>query len=308
MHILFIGGTRFVGRAMAAEALRRGHRVDLFHRGRIGTDTLSGAGHLLGDRMQELSALAEGRWDATVDVCGYRPGEVRRLAVALQGRGGRHAFVSSVSAYADDIAAHSDERARRAGTAVLQGRDPATIAIDGETYGPLKVLCEDAVLTEHRGALVLRPTYVIGPYDPTQRFAEWVRRLSAGGTVDAPEPRDEPIQVIDARDQAAFAIDALERGMSGTFNVAGPAQPITYGALLECIAEAVGPPGTKLRWHKVDDVESGAARFPMWGQASYSGVSSVDASAARAQGLRCRPVADSARDVLAWLHRSSRGS
>ncbi len=222
MQILFIGGTRFVGRAMAAEALRRDHRVDLFHRGHTGADALPGARHLLGDRMQDLSALAEGRWDATVDVCGYRPGEIGRLAAALQGRGGHHAFVSSVSVYADDIAAHSDERARRTDTAVLQGRDPALVPIDAESYGPLKVLCEDAVLAEHSGALILRPTYVIGPHDPTQRFAEWVRRIAAGGEVDAPEPRDEPIQVIDARDLAAFAVDALEHRLSGAFNLAGP--------------------------------------------------------------------------------------
>ena len=304
MHILFIGGTRFVGLAMAQEALRRDHRVDVFHRGRTGLDALPGARHLIGDRGTDLAVLAGGRWDATVDVCGYRPGELHTLAQALGGRGGHQAFVSSISAYADDIAAHSDESARLADSAVLQGRDPGSVPIDAETYGPLKALCEEALRARHADALVLGPTFVIGAHDPTPRFPEWVRRIAAGGVVDAPEPRDEPIQVIDARDLATFAIDALERGLSGSFNLAGPDQALGFGALLEAIVASVGPPGTTLRWQAVADAEAGAERFPMWGQGSYSGLSSVSADAARLRGLRCRSVADSARDVQAWLHRA----
>ena len=120
-----------------------------------------------------------------------------------------------------------------------------------------------------------------------------------------PEPRDEPIQVIDARDLAAFAIDAIECGTGGSFNVAGPHPPTTFGAMLEAIVEAVGPPGTTLRWQQVSDLEAGAARFPMWGQGSYSRLSSVNAAAARSLGLRCRPLAASARDVRDGLRASA---
>jgi len=306
MHLLFIGGTRFVGRAMVEEALRRGHRVDVFHRGRTGTDALTGARHVIGDRNSDLSALAGGRWDATLDICGYRPGEIEALSEALGDRGGRMVFVSSISAYADDVAAHSDESAALADTARLLGKDLAAVPIDADSYGALKVLCEAALRARHTDPLILRPTYVIGPHDPTPRFPEWVRRIAAGGVVDAPEPRDEPIQVIDARDLAAFAIDAVERGTSGSFNVAGPPTPLTWGGLLDGLAAAVGPPGTTLRWRRVDDPEAAAARFPMWGQGHYTGLSSVFAGAALARGLRCRPLAESARDVRDALRTAPR--
>ena len=297
MHILFIGGTRFVGRAIAHEALCRGHRVDVFHRGHTGNHALPGAHHRLGDRNADISALATGHWDVTIDVCAYRPGEIDTLAQALGGRGGRQVLISSVSAYAEAMPAHSDESAALADTALLSGKDLATLPIDADSYGALKALCEAALLRHHSDALILRPTYVIGPHDPTPRFPEWVRRIAAGGAVVTPEPRDEPIQLIDARDLAAFAIDAVERGLSGAFNLAGPAARLSFGDMLETLVDAVGPPGTTLKWETVSKASAAAASFPMWGQGSYSGLSSVDTGKARAQGLRCRPLAESARDV-----------
>jgi 2'-hydroxyisoflavone reductase len=306
MHLLFIGGTRFVGRAMVEQALRRGHRVDVFHRGRTAAGAPPGARHLIGDRNGDLSALAGGHWDATLDICGYRPGEIEALSAALGDRGGRQVFVSSISAYADDLPAHSDESAALADTAPLQCMDLATLPIDATSYGALKVLCESALRARHADPLILRPTYVIGPHDPTPRFPEWVRRIAAGGVVDAPEPRDEPIQMIDARDLAAFAIDAVERGTTGSFNVAGPAAPLTWGGLLDALVAAIGPPGTTLHWKRWADVEAAAAMFPMWGQGAYSGLSAVHAGAALAHGLRCRPLAESARDVRDGLRATLR--
>jgi 2'-hydroxyisoflavone reductase len=295
MQLLFIGGTRFVGLAMAREALRRGHGVDVFHRGRSGRGEPAGARHLRGDRGSDLAALDSGRWDAVIDCCGYRPGEVRLLADALGARGGRHLFVSTVSVYDDANPPGGDESAPRVGIDVLDGRDPATVPIDAATYGPLKVLCEDAVLECHPGAAILRPTYVVGPGDPTRRFGEWVRRLAAGGDVEAPEPRDAPIQVLDARDLAAFAIDVIERGTAGAFNVASAA--LTFERFLETLAEAVAPAGTRLRWVTPPDASAGQAAYPMWSGPSGSGLGDVSAAAARRLGLRCRPLGATARDV-----------
>jgi len=100
MRILMVGGTRFIGKHVVEQALAAGHEVTLFHRGRTGADLFPDVEHRTGDRDSDLSALAEGEWDATVDTCAYLPRQVHALADVLGDRGGHHLLVSSVSAYA----------------------------------------------------------------------------------------------------------------------------------------------------------------------------------------------------------------
>src|SRR5215471_1169763 len=107
MRILIIGGTAFVGRHITQAALAAGHEVTLFNRGRTGPDLFPQATNLAGDRDSDLSALADGEWDATIDVCAYFPRQVRELATVLGGgggRGGHHVFISSTSAYGTPVA------------------------------------------------------------------------------------------------------------------------------------------------------------------------------------------------------------
>jgi 2'-hydroxyisoflavone reductase len=305
MRILFIGGTRFVGLAMAREALRHGHAVDLFHRGTTTATGLEGANHLHGDRSADTSALSRGQWDAVVDACAYRPQEVDSMAAALSGRFGKYVFVSTVSVYSDDVPHNADESAPRMATEGIDPRAPAAKTIDPRTYGPLKVLCEDAVVARHTNRLIIRPTFVIGPEDYTQRFPEWVRRIAAGGEVDAPGPRDAAIQYIDARDLATFVIDAIERDLQGTFNTAAPQPPFTFGQMLDEIIAGVAPAGTKLRWLSVAEAEASGRTYPLWAGGESVGKMAVDAGAARVHGMSSRPLRETARHVLAWTRQVS---
>ena len=205
MRILIIGGTRFVGHAMAEAALAAGHDVTLLHR--TATDELPAATHLLADRNGDLSVLADGRWDATIDVCAYLPGQVASLHEALGDRGGHHVFVSTVSVYADQDAPGADEDAT-----LLPESSPETLEVTGETYGPLKVACE-RVARERWGAdglTIIRPTYVVGPRDATARYPWWVLRAAQGGRMILPGPDDAPMQCIDARDMGAWTIRLVE--------------------------------------------------------------------------------------------------
>jgi 2'-hydroxyisoflavone reductase len=296
-----VGGTRFVGRALVEAALGRGHEVTLLHRGRTGADLFPTAEHRTGDRDADLSALAVGEWDATVDTCAYFPRQVRGLAQALGGRGGRHLLVSSVSAYADGVRPGYREDAPLLSPA---GDDVTEVTV--ETYGPLKVACERAAVQAHGAdTLLVRPTYVIGPHDPTGRFPWWVRRLARGGEVLAPGPAEAPIQYVDARDLGAWMVGLLEQGESGALHPAAPRPPYGWGELLEAVAAAVAPAGARLRWvdagRLLGEGVDGRA-LPLWSE----GAADVDAlagdpSAAEATGLAPRPLADSARDTLAWL-------
>ena len=300
MRLLIIGGTRFVGRHIAEVAVERGHEVTVFHRGKTGTDVIPEAEHIMGDRDTDLSRLAKGEWDATVDACAYVPRQVSELAQALNGRGGQLAFISTVSVYAEPIPPNGDENAPMA---TLD--DPTTEVVDDRTYGGLKVLCE-AAAHEHFDAnlLIVRPTYVVGPHDYTHRFTYWVERIADGGDVLAPEPRDYGIQVIDARDQAAWIVDMLEKGNTGTFHTVSPPPPFSFEQMLNSIVEAVGPAGTRLVWVDRDFLLKQGVEgsdLPLWPGSDFGdfGISS-DPSRVLAAGLAPRPFAQTVKETMAY--------
>ena len=303
MHLLVIGGTRFIGRHVVQQALDRGHRVTLFHRGRTGADLFAGddrVTRLTGDRDVDLSALDEGEWDATVDTCAYVPRQVQALADVLGDRGGRHLLVSSVSAYAPPDSPGFDED-----SPLAELDDPTVEEVTDATYGGLKVLCERAAVERYGpGTVLVRPTYVVGPDDYTWRFPRWVTRLARGGEVLAPGPAEDPAQVIDVRDMAAWMVGLLEDGRSGAFHAVSPAPPFSWRDELEAVRDAVAPEGTTLTWVSADFLrEAGVdgAALPLWSADDPAVLTmAADPGRATATGLRPRPLADTVRDTLAW--------
>jgi len=295
-----VGGTRFVGRHIVEAALAAGHDITIFHRGRTGPDLFPEVEHRIGDRDSDLSPLAIGTWDATIDTCAYFPRQVHELAEVLGDRGGRYVCISSVSVYAGPIHSGYTESAP-----LIELADPTVEEVTGETYGGLKVLCERAAV-ERFGAqsLIVRPTYVVGPDDYTWRFPWWVARLARGGEVLAPGPASDPAQVIDARDMAAWIVTMLEAGTTGAFHAVGPADSITWGGLLSAIAAVVAPPGTTLTWLDEDVLLAAGLDgniLPLWaGGDPDRMMSAADPGAAVATGLRHRPLAETIADTLAW--------
>jgi 2'-hydroxyisoflavone reductase len=293
MRILILGGTQFVGRHITAAALAAGHTVSLLHRGRTGAHLFPEATHLRADRDGDLAVLRGGQWDTVIDVNAYLPRQVDALADALGRNAPRYVFVSSVSVYAPPAVPGYDESAPR----LTLPPGPVPEDVTGDTYGPLKARCEQAATARFGPAtLILRPSYVIGPHDHLDRFTYWVRRIARGGRVLAPGHPDRAIQVIDARDLAAFAL----MPNTGPFNLGAP--PMTFGALLEAIARTVAPPGTTLTW--VDpqfllDAGESASTLPLWyaGDEDDARLNTADPAAALKAGLRLRPLAESIADV-----------
>ena len=299
MDLLIIGGTRFLGRHFTQAALDAGHRVTLFHRGQTGAELFPRAEHVLGDRDGGLGVLAGRRWDAVVDCCGYFPRVVGASARALREAAAHYTFVSSVSVYASPI---SEGAAEDAPTAVLA--DPAVETITGETYGGLKAACEREVTGVYGAqALIVRPGLIVGPFDPTDRFPYWPRRIARGGDVLAPSPPELPVQVIDARDLADWMLAMVERGLAGTYNAVGPDARLSMQECLETIRQATGSQA-RLVW--VDGaflLERGVEpwmELPLWVTGDDVAHGTLSAARARAAGLGCRPLADTARDTLAW--------
>ncbi len=300
MRILFIGGTRFVGRAIAEAALDRDHEVTLLHRGNLRPPGLEHAEHLQADRDGDLSVLSGRSFDATVDVCAYVPRQVSQLAEALDGRGGHHVFISTMSVYADTVEPGLTED----GTLVALD-DPETEEVTGETYGGLKVLCEQQAASAYGDALtVVRPTYVIGPQDHTGRFTWWVRRIAHGGDVLTAGPYDAPMQVIDARDQAEWTVKLTEDGTPGTFNSISPTPPFGFGDLLDATVRAIGPSGTNLVWPDPTWLKEQGETYqtmPLWTEGEREWTLAADPTRAFAAGLSPRPLAETISDTWKWI-------
>lgn len=298
MRLLVLGGTRFVGRHLVAEALRRGYQVTLFHRGRTQPDLFPEAEHLHGDRDGGLEPLRSGTWDAVVDVSGYVPRLVRDSAELLAGRVGRYLFISSLAVYADPRAP-----GKREDFPLATLEDPSVEEVTADTYGPLKVLCEKAVREVYgERALILRPGYIVGPYDHTDRLTAWVRRVRQGGEMLAPGDPEAPLQFIDARDLAIFALDRLEAGDGEVYNVTGPAEPLTWGRFLETCRRALGVE-TAFVWVSEEFLVRhglGSQEVPLWLTREYHGVMQADISKALAAGLKHRPLEQTVRDIAEW--------
>ena len=292
--LLVLGGTRFLGRALVDAALARSHEVTLFNRGLTNPELFPDVEKLTGDRNEDVSALAERDWDAVVDVATFLLRAVRLSADALDDRVGRYVFVSSISAYADLSTPASEE----APVAELANADSESV----EDYGPLKAECERIVQDAFGDrALVVRPGLIAGPHDPTDRFTYWPRRVAEGGRVLAPAPQDAPVQFIDVRDLAEWIVTAIESARSGVYNVTG--EPTTFERLLgECVrasgdAEIVWVPSERL-------VDAGVGEWmelPLWlVSPDFAAMQRTDVSKALRDGLRCRPLAETIRDTLAW--------
>jgi 2'-hydroxyisoflavone reductase len=300
VRLLILGGTRFVGRHLAEAALAGGWQVTLFNRGREDPSAFPEAEHRSGDRDGGLAALEHGEWDVVADTSGYVPRLVRASAELLAARVGRYVFISSAGVYADKSRpglGEDDPLVR------LEDRDSEDVEAH---YDGLKVLCEQAVQeTLGDRATIVRPGLVVGPHDPTNRFTYWVTRMATGGEVLAPEPVDQPVQVIDARDLAAFVLRLAADDRGGTFNAVGDVS--TMQTVLATIAETVNPDAT-LRWIAEERLLAAELRpwrdVPLWlapqTDPSYRGFLAISNAKARRAGLRLRPLPETVRDTLAW--------
>ena len=296
MRLLVLGGTAFLGRHLVQDALSRGHEVTLFNRGRTNPALFPGVEPVTGERDGALDALRGRRWDAVVDTSGFVPRVVRRSAELLRDAVGVYAFVSTGSVYPLDGSDRSEDGPR------IRLEDPASEDVMAH-YGGLKALCEDVVSDLHgERALVVRSGLIAGPHDPTGRFTYWAQRLARDGEVLGPGDPDRTVQFVDARDEAAWILDMAEAGRGGTYNVTGPARPLTLGGLLEPVAGRVTWVGDEFL------LEQGVrpySEMPLWVPASMGSLG-MPIDRALAAGLRHRDVSETIRDTREWVESLAR--
>jgi len=302
MKLLVLGGSVFLSRAVAEEAVRRGHEVTSACRGSSGS-VPPGATHVATDRSEGLPEELADDFDAVVDVARH-PSWVRGAVTRFPSA--HWVFVSTVNVYADETTPGG-----RPGTLPL--RDPihedVDLKVDMEAYGPMKVACEQIVLDGAASSMVVRPGLIVGPGDPTGRFSYWPARLgsvSDGDPVLAPGHPDDSVQVIDVRDLAEWIVDAAERRTEGVYDGVGPTariEDVLSGAAHGC---GVAPEWTWVPQEFLSAQEvapwSGPRSVPLWlPRPDYDGMLAHDVRPSLGAGLRIRPIAETARDTLAWL-------
>ncbi len=307
LRILILGGTGFTGPFQVEYALSRGHKVTVFNRGKTHPGELpEGVEQLIGDRNGKLDALKGRQWDVVIDIPTSLPVWVRDAAAVLKGNVDRYVFISTVSVYADTTHGYDETGP----TAKYEGPDPYKETIEAmkasgfKTYGPLKALSEQEAEKAFPGkALIVRPGLIVGPRDETDRFTYWPVRIDRGGEVLAPGDPSDPVQIIDGRDLAEWVIRMVEKGESGTYNAVGPDKPLTIGTMLEGIRVALNSKAT-FTWASANFLEKQKVEawsdMPVW-TGSESGMARTSNKHALEKGLTFRPLADTARDTLAWF-------
>lgn len=297
MRLLVLGGTVFLGRHVVEAAVARRHDVVLFNRGRSNAQLFPDLEKLRGDRNGDLRALRGRRFDAVIDLSGYRPEHVRAVADVLGSSIAHYTFISSISVYREFPPGRTlDEEGR--------------LAEGAEEYGPLKARCEEALEELIPGRLAhVRPGLIVGPHDPTDRFTYWPRRVARGGHVLAPGRPERPIQFIDVRDLAAWCVRLGEDRTRGVFNAIGPGSSLTMAQLLdEC--RAVSCSDARFAWVRDEDLLAADVQpwseLPLWipeDDPHFGGIMLADNGRAVAAGLTFRPAADTIQATLEWERR-----
>lgn len=299
MKILVLGGTVFLSKAVTAEAVRRGHEVVCAARGASG-GVPEGARLVPIDRNRPgaFDPLAGETFDAVIDVAKYSVNWVRDALEAFGHTTPHWTFVSSISVYADHSTLNNE--------LLPPLEDDPTAEFTSERYGSVKVASENAVREAMRGReFIVRAGLITGPDDPTDRFGYWPARLSQGGEVVVPDSPDLACQHIDVRDLAQWIIFGAEERVTGTYDGTGPAVP--FQMAIGEIAGAVAPQGTRLVSVPESVLEqlevnpwSGPRSIPLWLPQDWAKMTGRDVSVALANGLRTRPLAETALDSLEY--------
>jgi 2'-hydroxyisoflavone reductase len=305
-RVLILGGTGFIGPHFVAALLAGGHRVTVFNRGREAAKVPAGVAQLLGDRNGQVDALKGHDWDAVIDDCGFTGRQVRLTTDLLHGHIRQYIYISSISAYADLAQPNIDENYKLAHLA-----DPATEDLGGGNYGGLKALCEQIVEQKYRAhATIIRPTFIAGPGDATDRFTYWPVRVARGGDMLAPGSPADPLQFIDVRDVADYLRLCVEQHLAGRYNVCLPPHAVTMGGLLEA-CRRITRADTRFVWANLafltaqkligEDATDGLA-LPIWSPpvGDLAGAALLSPARAVSHGLRFRSLDQTIRDTLEW--------
>lgn len=300
MKLLILGGTQFVGRHIVEHALKKGHEVELFNRGN-NSNLFPQLKTYIGDRNGDLSVLKANNWDAVIDTSGYTRKQVQNSTHLLKDASSFYCFISSISVYAKLGQAPITELIDE-GSELKPLKEP-TEEITAESYGPLKALCEQDVKDVFDKALVIRPGFIVGPYDHTDRFSYWPARVAQGGQMLAPYAPNSPMQYIDARDLATWVITMLEQQITGTYNAVNNTGEQTIADVLET-SHKLSNSNAEFIWvsHKfLKDNNIGNQELPIVFPDGLGNYARASNKAAVEKGLKFTSLENTLKAIYNWL-------
>jgi 2'-hydroxyisoflavone reductase len=305
LRILILGGTSFLGPHQIRYALERGHSVSTFTRGRtepsLFPELFDEVEQLIGDRANDLEALRGRSWDVVIDNSGAQTQWTRDSAQLLKDSVGTYLYVSSTGVYYPYLTTEIGE------DTAVELLDPSGGENGSAAYGVMKATSELAAREAFGDdrTLVIRPGYIVGPADRSDRFTYWPVRFHRGGEILVPGMKSDQVQMIDVRDLTEWMIRLLEEGVTGVFNATGPGFPLT---MEEFIYGMRATTSSVLSFTWIQDYgflqEEGITFAIPWLMPvdDHVGSQRIDVSRAVAEGLTYRPMAVTAMDTLEWWH------
>ena len=300
LKVLIFGGTGFIGPHFVKALREHGHTLTLFNRGKRAPEMFPDIETLIGDRNGQVDALKNRDWDIVIDDSGYLLKHVRLTTELLKDHTQYYLYISSISAYADFKKPNIDED-----YALAELKDPETQDIMAN-YGALKAGCEKIVEAAFgQRCSIVRPTYIVGPGDHTDRFTYWPVRVSRGGEMLAPGSASDPVQFIDVRDLAEFVRLCVEQRIPGRYNACNAPRSVKMGQLLD-ISKRITKADTKYVWVSAEFLDAqkllDSNEIPIWAppSAEWIGAAQISSARAVAKGLKFRDPATTVADTLAW--------
>lgn len=301
MNILMLGGTRFVGRHLVEEAVRKGHQLTLFNRGN-NAGLFPDLAFIAGDRTkpEDLAKLALQTWDAVIDSCAYYPRQVKELLEQVAPQTEHYTLISTISVYKQQTLAFQDESAE-----LIHLADDPSEEVGPESYGGLKVLCERmAEELMPSKVLIPRPGLIVGPHDGSDRFSYWPYRIAQGGEVLVPDASAQAIQYIDVRDLASWTISMIEKGQTGCFNLLNTPDSLCFADVLEA-SKRLSQSDARFCYLGETFLEAQQVApwtdLPLWLPGALSNFLRLSNQKALKAGLSIRPLDETIRDTLIWL-------
>ena len=311
LNILLLGGSSFLGPHQIAYALDRGHKITTFTRGKtkptVHQELYDQVEHLVGDRENDLEALKDRKWDAVIDNSGRKVAWTEATAELLKEHVGMYIYISSVSVFYPYYKADVKET------------DPVVLEVpEGVTgdekftydYGVMKAnseLAAQRIFGKERTAVV-RPTFMAGPADRTNRFLYWPTQLASGKEVVVPGKKDDPVQYIDVRDIADWTIRLIETKTAGVFNGVGPSATASVSAFAQEAHKALGSTSELIAIDDHDFLRQNNIRFQApWilDAEKFHGISRVNNDHSKAHGLQFRSLETTMKDTLDWWNSSA---
>jgi len=301
MIILILGGTIFLGKHLVNSAQKKGHEVTLFNRGKHNPDWFPNVEKLKGDRDGDFESLKGRTFDAVIDTSGYVPRIVKLSAEFMKNKTDNYTFISSISVYKDFSEMGMNENSA-AGTI----EDETTEEITGESYGPLKYLCEKTVEEIYKErALNIRPGLIVGEDDPSDRFGYWIYRINKGGKVLAPGPKEKNVQFIDVKDLADWTIKMVEEKNIGTYSATGPDYNLTFEKLIDDCKKVSGS-NAEIVWidqkFLMNENAGAYVELPLWLPDEMDGGNNCDVSKAIGKGLTFRLLEETLKDSMEFIN------